>query len=143
MNICKIISAIFIISALISCKGAIKKTVISKPEDLQGQWKLVGILQDTGIINREFEEKKPFVILDYQKHQVQGFSGCNSFSGNFEVTKDSIKILPLTANQMGCLKQGENIFFKQLYRANHFQVSKDSLKLLASDTVLLSFSKSR
>lgn len=105
------------------------------------QWKLTGILLDTSIIDREFGEKKPFIKIEYSKHQIQGFSGCNSFGGGFEAKKDSIKILPLTATQIGCIKNGERLFFKQLAKTNRFEVSKNSLKFLASDTVLLSFSK--
>jgi len=141
MKICKIIVSIFIFCAFVCCKPAIKETFTSKPEDLQGQWKLTGIFQDASIINSEFGEKKPVIIIDVKKHQIQGFSGCNSFGGGFEVKKDSIRILPLTANQIGCIKNGESIFFKQLAKTNRFEVSKDSLKFLASDTVLLSFSK--
>jgi heat shock protein HslJ len=110
MNICKIAIAILIFSASIGCKPTAKGTAVSKPEDLQGQWKLTAVLQDASIINREFREKKPFITIVYAKHQIQGFSGCNSFGGGFEAKSDSIKILPLTANQMGCLNNGESTF---------------------------------
>ncbi|HEK22210.1 MAG TPA: META domain-containing protein [Bacteroidetes bacterium] len=143
MNICKIVVSIFIFSTLVSCRPATEQTFTSKAEDLQGQWKLTGIFQDTSIIDSEFDEKKPVITIDYTKHQIHGFSGCNSFSGGFELENDSIKILPITATQIGCMKDGESIFFKQLNRANRFQVGKDSLKMLARDTVLLSFSKER
>lgn len=143
MNICKVAIAIFIFSALIGCKPTEKSTVVSKPEDLQGQWKLTAVLGDTSILNKEFGNAKPFITIDYTKHQIQGFSGCNSFGGGFEAKSDSIKILPLTANQMGCMNNGESIFFRQLAQTDRFEVSEDSLKLLARDTVLLSFSRYR
>lgn len=143
MDICKIIIPIFIFSVVVSCKPPIKKTFTTHPGDLQGQWNLSSIFQDTSKIYSEFGEKKPFLIINYTKRRVQGFSGCNSFSGSFEAKDNSIKILPLTATQIGCIKNGESIFFKQLHRANRFLVSKDSLKLLVRDTVLLAFSKDR
>lgn len=70
MNICKIVISIFIFSALVSCKPAIKETFTSRPEYLQGQWKLTAVLQDTSIIDSEFEEKKPFIKIEYSKHQI-------------------------------------------------------------------------
>jgi heat shock protein HslJ len=141
MKISKVAISIFISAAIIGCKPNIKNTSLSKPEDLPGQWQLTAVLQDTSIITSEFGEKKPFIIIDNATHQIQGFSGCNSFSGGIEAKNDSIKILPLTANQMGCMNNGESIFFSQLAKSNRFEVKKDSLKLLIGDTVLLSFSK--
>ncbi|PST83270.1 hypothetical protein C7T94_11815 [Pedobacter yulinensis] len=143
MNICKSVVCLTMISALVCCKPNAEKTLFSKPEDLHGQWKLTCIHRGTSIIHSAFGEKKPVITIDYKKRQIQGFSGCNYFSGPFQAKNNGIKIGPLAATQIGCVPNGESIFFRQLAKANRFEVSKDSLKFLASDTVLLSFIKDR
>lgn len=75
------------------------------------------------------------------RYQIQGFSGCNSFSGGFELENDSIKLGPLTATQMGCIKKGEAFFYDQLKKTTRFQVRGDILKFLAGKKILLSFIK--
>ena len=143
MNMHKIVICLLAFTALSSCKPRIRSASISSPEDIPGKWKLIGILQDTSTIDEEFGEQKPFIVINNAKNQLQGFSGCNSFSGGIEAENDSIKILPLTATQIGCSKKGEGIFFSQLAKTNRFEVGRDSLKFLANHTVLLSFARNR
>jgi heat shock protein HslJ len=102
---------------------------------------LESILQDTSGIKKGLSSEWPRISLDYNKKSIHGYSGCNSFGGDFSLRNDSLKLGPITANEKGCLHSVEASLFAQLRRVNRYSVDRDSLKFYAKDTLLLSFSR--
>lgn len=134
----KLTTFIFICLAT-SCSKPAKQNVQSTPEDLNGNWKLVSVSPDTVDLKKAFIGKWPYININYTKKTIGGYSGCNSFGGDFILTKHKITIGDLMTNEMGCPGSIEPVLYKNLKSINRYQVSKDSLKLYAQDKILLSF----
>lgn len=131
------------ISAIIGCTSSSKEAIVSNPVYLEGFWSLASILQDTSGIKKGLSAEWPYININKNKKTINGYSGCNSFGGDFILKSDSLKFGPLTATQRGCLTSVEPALFAQLRRVNRYWVNKDSLKFFAQDTLLLSFARNQ
>lgn len=136
----KIMISVWILT-FAGCTSSIKETNTPNPQDLTGSWNLESILQDTSGIKKGLSSEWPGISIDYDKKSIYGYSGCNSFGGDFRLRNDSVKLGPITANQKGCLHSVEASFFAQLPRVSRYRIVRDSLEFYAKDTLLLSFSR--
>lgn len=137
------ITVIALISTMLGCAGPSKRTDLSNPKDLNGSWNLVSILQDTISIKEWPKGRRPYINIDIDKKTVQGYSGCNSFSGDFSLRNDSLKFNPFIATEIGCTDNIEQAFFSRLRRIKHYRIENDRLELLAQDTSLLLFERNQ
>jgi len=134
--------AIFSLICLIAaCSSPAKQTYLSNPEDLNGHWNLVSAFPDTTDVRKAAIDQSPSLTINSAKKTIGGYSGCNGFGGEFILEKDKIEIGNLMATQRACLGSIEPILFKHLKNINRYEVSKDSLKLYAQDTLLLAFAR--
>lgn len=124
------------IALLACCETAIDK---HNEANLAGRW----VLDNAHIVNNgntgHKVDPKPYLKFDTKKHMVSGYSGCNSFSGEFHQTKDSLEFRPLIATQRGCLGGTEARIFEGISSARAYRATRNTLKLLSGDTVVLSF----
>jgi len=134
-------SAVVLTCLIAACYGPEKQHYLSNPQDLNGEWNLVSAFPDTGDLKKAVSDKWPYLSINSDKKTIGGYSGCNSFGGEFSLTNDKIAIGDLMATQRGCLGSIEPVFFKHLRSVGRYQVSKTSLKLYARDTLLLSFTR--
>ena len=71
------------------------------------------------------------------KNRISGTSGCNSYSANAKITKNSIKVLDkgIMATEMGCQDGNiwENDFFARLMDIKSVKVDRDTLHIINSD----------
>jgi heat shock protein HslJ len=85
-------------------------------------------------------EDKPFIQFG-SNGRVSGSSGCNRFTGAYEITEDgSIKIGPLASTRMACAESAmasEAKFFAMLDEVRSFERSDTSLQLRSADGVVL------
>lgn len=137
------LTAIALILTILGCAGPAKHTDLPNPKDLNGSWNLVSILQDTISIKEWPKDRQPYINIDIDKKTVQGYSGCNSFSGDFSLRNDSLKFNPFVATEIGCTDNIEQAFFSRLRRIKHYRVEKDRLELLSQDTLLLLFERNQ
>jgi heat shock protein HslJ len=122
-----------------SCNNPAKQEILPRPENLNGNWLLVSVSPDTADLKKAFIKKWPYININYTKKTIGGYSGCNSFGGEFILKKHSITIGNLMTTEMACPGSIEPTLYKNLKSINRYQVSKDSLKLYAQETMLLSF----
>ncbi|WP_215223263.1 META domain-containing protein [Echinicola shivajiensis] len=61
---------------------------------------------------------------------LTGFTGCNNFNGNFELSGTGINLDPGAMTKKACPGDGENQFLGALKNVSNFKVAKDKLTLL-------------
>ncbi|MFK7161483.1 META domain-containing protein [Marinospirillum sp. MEB164] len=89
------------------------------------------------------EESKPLEITFTSEGQVYGFSGCNRFSGRFDLSGESLTFPPLASTRMACAEPAmtrEQDFYQRLNQVNGFDLdSEGRLHLLDSAGERLEF----
>jgi putative lipoprotein len=85
-------------------------------------------------------EDKPFIQFG-SNGRVSGSSGCNRFTGTYEITEDgSIKIGPIASTRMACPESAmaaEAKFFAMLDDVRSFERTQTSLALRSADGAVL------
>lgn len=77
-------------------------------------------------------KRAPYLILNNEAARVTGFSGCNAFSGGYELDEAALRIGfgQLAATMMACPHmQVESAFFEVLRSADNYSCSDDGLTL--------------
>jgi heat shock protein HslJ/uncharacterized lipoprotein NlpE involved in copper resistance len=89
----------------------------------------------------------PYLQLDTAQANAYGDTGCNRFSGPYELTGDSLHFGALVSTRRACLdeamNQQESTFLKALSDTRRWQVSSDTLVLSGEAGVLARFSARR
>ncbi len=95
-----------------------------KLTELDGQLALLGAGQ------RELH-----MVLTSDGNNVRGFSGCNRFTGTYELNNDLLQFGPLAATMMACLKgmEQEQHFLKALGSITRFTIKGESLTLHSTE----------
>ncbi len=100
-------------------------------------WVLSSLLGG-GLDASKFTSGLPFLnFMDGGK--LAGFSGCNNFSGSFQLEGTSLNLDPVAMTKKACDGDGENQFLSLLGQAKNFKVAKDKLTLLDGAKELMSF----
>ena len=110
--------------------------------DLEGPTWVVQEMSVDGTMTAPIPENPPYA--EFVDGSVAGSSGCNTYSGGYEVSSDSMTIGPLAATLMACigsLQDQESIYFGLLDRVDTFNVSDDELTLSAGDTILIRYTE--
>lgn len=86
----------------------------------------------------EFSDQLP--SLDFMDGgKLSGFTGCNSFTGNFTLQEDTISLDFIAMTRRACLGNGETHFINALEKVSHFTVGEDKLTLFENGTELMTF----
>ncbi|MEL1241431.1 META domain-containing protein [Flavobacterium flavipallidum] len=118
-----------IVSLLLFSCSAIKKDA-SANQLQEKYWKLIEIRGQK--VTAENYLKEPYFIIKTKDNRIVGNGGCNSFSGTYELQKETgrISISPLVATKMACIKPTvENEFFKVLETVDNYTLKYDTLQL--------------
>jgi len=93
-------------------------------------WKLVELMGKE-VVRSEQMQKEPHIIFKNHENRVNGHTGCNSFSGNYELTEgDRLLIFNVAVTQMACLDMTVNDeFLKVINLTNSYFVNGDTLFL--------------
>ena len=93
--------------------------------------------QMTGTINY----REPHLKLQAENKVASGFSGCNTFTGSFEMYGNALTFTPLAATQRACIEgmDIEPAYLSRLQSVTRFKIEGDSLTLFADDHVALKF----
>lgn len=84
------------------------------------------------------------ITFDNKSKSVYGYSGCNRFTGSYEITKNTIKIGPLASTRMMCEPKRnaiESKILEILAEVNSFYIQDGVLNLLKDNSTLLVVSK--
>jgi len=79
------------------------------------------------------------MVLTSEGHQVNGFSGCNRFTGSYERKENQLQISPLATTRMACLEgmDQEQRFLELLTKTMRFTISGDDSALYSGDEQLV------
>jgi len=77
----------------------------------------------------EFRTGTPFLIFD-KSGFVSGSTGCNNFTGKYELNKTSLSIEAGAMTRMACQGNGETLFLNALKQVKTIQTSKNKITLL-------------
>ncbi|MEQ8928062.1 MAG: copper resistance protein NlpE N-terminal domain-containing protein [Fulvivirga sp.] len=106
---------------------------------------------DNSITNRTWElvsingvkiasEKIPTIKFDAEANKVQGYGGCNNYSGRFELgVNRRLTISGIIATKMMCQNSAENEFFEALNKTSSYQLESNKLILKSGDTRIITF----
>ncbi len=102
------------------------------------KWSLKKIHTEAGV---EEVNTKAFIKFKQEKKSAGGNGSCNSFGSSFTVKSNEISFKNIFSTKMYCegVQQTEDAFFKQLEKANRFEVKDKTLILYQGEEVLLEF----
>jgi len=79
------------------------------------------------------------IVLTSEGNRVGGFSGCNRFTGSYELSDAQLHFKQLAATNMACMEgmEQEQRFLEALGGAMRFTISGDNLAIYSSDEHLI------
>ena len=90
---------------------------------------------------------QPSLQLDTVETRASGSTGCNSFSGSYELTGDSLRFGPLASTRRACLdpamNRQESVYLKALSDTRRWRVTGDTLILSGDAGPVARFSARR
>lgn len=109
----------------ISCSG--EKS--SRLRIVDNTWRLIEM--DGKAIKLEEGQKNPFVHLQTKNNRMQGFAGCNRFSGTYLVKGEIFLFNKMAGSRMACVSgmELEDAFFKVLSATEGYRIERDVLEL--------------
>ncbi len=122
---------------LLSCATNKKLSTFTTPL-YETKWLLRKIHSDAGT---ETVQTNAFIKFDELKKSAGGNGSCNTFGSSVTIKKNEIKFNNTFSTKMYCepVQKTEDSFFKQLEKANRFEINSNTLSLYQDDTVLLEF----
>ena len=103
-------------------------------------WKLIKIGDQPAELGAR--QKELHLVLKEKELRVQGFSGCNQFSGGFTSNGEQLEFGPMMSTNMWCMNEmeQEQRFLKALGETTRFAISGDHLQFFTDqEQPLLSF----
>ena len=99
-------------------------------------WTLMSLDNTLPLEGRKF-------TLEFAEGRIRGSSGCNSFSGTYEIIGEKISTGPIAMTMMACAETGvmeqEQAYLEHLQDAKTFKLSEGQLKIIRSDGKALKF----
>ena len=93
-----------------------------------------------------WQQKEPYLQLNPNGKALQGFTGCNTVNGNYQLNGDKLKFSNLTSTKVSCgepyMKQ-ESAFLNALKATDSFKLSGDKLELYGGGKLLARFEAQR
>ncbi len=119
---------------LASCKSMTQLTPLSLLKNYE--WVLTSL---SGEEQDGSSDRLPY--LDFMDGgKLSGFTGCNSFTGNFILEGDVISLEPIAMTKRACPDDKEARFTDALARGTHFAIDEDKLTIFENGDTLMVFS---
>lgn len=109
-----------------------------QPDPLNGtSWSLVSLGGTAPLLGTK-------ITATFDAGSIQGSSGCNSFSGFYEISGDRIVVRDVQSTLMACIQpegvmDQEQEFLTLLMGSEGYQIADGQLQLMRSGQVLLAF----
>lgn len=122
---------VVIASSLISCKSTKSTTTNQKhPKPLElltkaNRWQLTSFNNLT-LTEAGFNDRTPWVIINAAEGKISGFNGCNSFSGDAEISDKHIKTGMMLSTKAFCQGVPEAEFFDILEKATSYEIKMNN-----------------
>lgn len=135
----KIILAILFLAVVIAGCTSQQKAVTSqpqpqittpKPEMQETHWKLTELMGKPVVMNENMK-KEIFIVLKVEGNRVQGFSGCNTIMGQYELKEGNrISFLKMVSTMMACPNMAtETEFNKMLGAVDNYSINGNTMTL--------------
>lgn len=84
---------------------------------------------------KDVAQEKLYITFDEEQHLISGYSGCNTFTSKYTMTKDQISLGFPIASKIYCTKKMalEEEFFKALFEIKTKTISDKDLSLKDSN----------
>jgi heat shock protein HslJ len=90
-----------------------------------------------------FSAGEPYIEFDREQRRFSGSSGCNRFTGTFEMDGTILKLSRMVSTKRACLdteaQQVETGFLQLLELTTRFEVQGNTLRLYENEEVALVF----
>ena len=102
-------------------------------------WKLTAI--GTEPYRHRGEQREPHIRFVEEDRRASGETGCNSFTGSYELTGNALRLGTLAVTQRACNEgmEVERAYLSGLNAADRFEITGDTLTLYGDDEPLLGF----
>lgn len=139
----KILSLVLVTILTVGCKSNKEKksennqhpnepTAASDTSITNKYWKLIK-LDGQEVTMAKNQERERYFSLKADKNRIQGFSGCNSFSGEFTLEKEKkrIRFSQLASTMKACpdVDVDESAFLKIFDLTDNYTINNDTLSL--------------
>jgi heat shock protein HslJ/uncharacterized lipoprotein NlpE involved in copper resistance len=107
----------------------IKQDSVPDAELVETYWKLTELMGKP-VAKTPQDQKEPHIILKRQDNRVQGFAGCNSLGGFYELKGNSLKFREITTTLMACADMEVETKFKEVLEiVDNYSIRQNSLSL--------------
>jgi heat shock protein HslJ len=93
------------------------------------------------ITRTDYDREAPRLELNTAEMRAMGHTSCNSFSGSFTATENSLKFGPIASTKMFCEKSVETEFLAVLHSVDRYRFEANRLLFLKNDQVIAKFRK--
>lgn len=103
-------------------------------------WKLISI-EGEKVVMEKNQEREIYFILKNDK-TLRGFSGCNTFGGNYSVSKNNkVKFFNISSTEKACpdLKINEQKVLNLFTNEKDYTIERDTLKMYQSGKIVATF----
>lgn len=108
---------------------SIDKDSVPKAELVETYWKLTELMGQP-VAKTPQDKKETHIILKKQDNRVQGFAGCNSLSGIYELKGTSLRFREITTTLMACADMETEMKLKEvLERVDNYSIRQNNLSL--------------
>jgi heat shock protein HslJ len=98
-------------------------------ELVETYWKLTE-LTGKPVAKTPPDQKEPHIILKKQDNRVQGFAGCNSLGGFYELKGSSLKFREITTTLMACADMETETKLKEVLETiDNYSIRRNNLSL--------------
>ena len=110
-----------------------KRAIVQQPEEItEKYWKLVELNGKPVVLDECTGGRGAFIILKKENNRVNGSTGCNTFTGAYEIdpARYRIRFSPMAITMMACLNmEVENELKRVLELADNYAVAADGKHL--------------
>ena len=137
--------SLFLGILLASCLKRGSTAPVPESTGIEGvKWYLTAVAGSS--VSPMANDKQPHIMLDPDRQQAIGFSGCNNFFGTYEHDGSSLKFGPAGSTRMACpdLETGlETEVFKALDQTRAWKIQDEELLFLNGGKILARFTKEK
>lgn len=107
---------------------------------LNGKWELT-MIDNEALSASSFSNGLPFIDINIKDREVNGNTGCNSFSGKVTSEGEKIKFENILSTEMACQFRRDKEIFDALQNCNNYFIDNGILTLKSDDAVRAVFQK--
>ncbi|WP_426432027.1 META domain-containing protein [Winogradskyella sp. HB-48] len=140
----KFLLSIFTLVALTGSCNSVKETLTEHKEHM-AQSSLSGTYSINQLECKDVSSKALTITFKDSINHASGFSGCNTFFGNYTLKENTIKFGPIATSKKYCGAEQNNLekeYIKALSEVNSFTIKNDSIVFFNEDTKIFTAIKS-